>query len=380
MRHTQEMSQRTKTKLEAMKRLKSARLHPKALFRPESPLTQSTPSYADSLLVLFLLAVLSPSAGAAVFFNYDYSEAPHFDATSKASLEAASSRVTSYFTSYTASITIKVTSSNANNSTLASAGSAFPSTGSVGFANRGIVGTKIISNGASDPNGTAFDGEVDVNFHHNWDFDDDIAAGSFDFQSTMMHELLHAVGFSSSITEDGEDPFGTQPGNPGAWAPFDEFVADADVRIIGTDAILDEDDWLGARSDGAGTAPPADGLYFAGPQAVAANGGHFVPLYSPDPWEDGSSGSHLDDDYFTGEDALLMNAATNTGPGIRSLSSIEIGILKDIGFTAVPEPWHYSGVVSGSLVAYSLMRRKRRASALRHWGHSQGINRRKRAG
>ena len=308
-----------------------------------------------------LLCVVSPTATAAVLFDYDFTAAPHFDATSMASLQAASSRVESIFASYTATIKIKVTSSNENSSTLASAGSAFPTTGSIGFANRGIVGTKILTNGDSDPNGSEFDGLVDVNFNHSWDFDDDIAAGSFDFQSTMMHELVHAVGFSSSITEDGEDPFGTTPGNAGAWAPFDEFVADADVRIIGANGILDEDDWSGASSDGAGTVPPADGLYFAGPNAVAANSGHPIPLYSPSTWEDGSSGSHLDDDYYTGDQTLLMNAATNTGPGIRSLSSIEIAILKDIGFTAVPEPWHSSLATGAFLIVYILGRGLRRS-------------------
>ena len=306
------------------------------------------------LLQTVLLSVTSLDGKAAVFFDFDFTAAPHFDATSMASLQTAADRVESIFSAYSATINIKVSSSNANNSTLASAGSAFPSSGTVGFANRGIVGTKILTNGVSDPNGGSFDGEVDVNFHHNWDFDDDIATGSFDFQSTMMHELVHAVGFSSSITEDGEDPFGTTPGNAGAWAPFDAFVADADVRIIGANGILDEDDWLGARSDGAGTAPPADGLYFAGPNAVAANSGHPVPLYSPETWEDGSSGSHLDDDYFTGDETLLMNAATNTGPGIRSLSSIEIAMLKDIGFTAVPEPWHTSLAFSLLLILFIL--------------------------
>jgi hypothetical protein len=232
------------------------------------------------LLIPSLLIVISSPARAAVFFGFDYTAAPHFNASSMASLEAASSRIESLFATNSANINIKMTSSNENNSTLASAGSAYPSTGSIGFANRGIIETKIITNGASDPNGNVFDGEINVNFHHDWDFDDDVAPESYDFQSTMMHELLHAVGFLSSISEDGDDPFGTTPGNAGAWTPFDEFVADADVRIIGSDAILDEDDWLGARSDGAGTAPAVDGLYFAGPHAIAANGGHPVPLLS----------------------------------------------------------------------------------------------------
>ncbi len=313
--------------------------------------------------LVFFLALISPSVEAAVSFDFDYTAAPHFDATSKASLEAASSRVESLFSAYTATINIKVSSINENSDTLAAAGSAFPSTGTIGFANRGIVGTKILTNGASDPNGSSFDGEVDVNFHHDWDFDDDIGAGSFDFQSTMIHELIHAVGFASSITEDGEDPFGTTPGDPGAWAPFDEFIADEDVRIIAANGILDDEDWFGASTDGTGSIPPADGLYFVGPIAVAANGGQPIPLYSPTTWEEGSSVSHLDDDFFLGEAAKLMNAATNTGPGIRSLSAIEIAMLKDIGFTAIPEPWFFPFASIGLATLSAFTRRARQASA-----------------
>ena len=45
----------------------------------------------------------------------------------------------------------------------------------------------------------------------------------------------------------------------------------------------------------------------------------------------------MDDDYFNGTIAaeLLMNSATGAGPGIRTFSAIEIGILKDIGYTAI---------------------------------------------
>lgn len=318
---------------------------------------------AGLLLLTSFLNIGSTSTMAGVFFTFDFTEAPHFDPTSVASLQAASSRVESLFSSYTATVNLKVTSSNENSGTLASAGSAYPPTGTVGFANRGIVGTKILSNGTSDPNGSEFDGEVDVNFYHDWDFGDTIAPNNYDFQSTMIHELIHAVGFSSSISENGQDPFGTEPGSPGVWAPFDEFVADADIRIIGPDAILDDDDWFGAYTDGAGTIPPADGLYFVGPNAMAANGDQPVPLYSPDIWEEGSSGSHLDDEFFTGEEALLMNAAANTGLGIRTLSPIEIGILQDIGFTAVPEPWQYPLTFIGFLMISVFRKRLRNATA-----------------
>ena len=39
-------------------------------------------------------------------------------------------------------------------------------------------------------------------------------------------------------------------------------------------------------------------MRFTGPQATAANGGIAPRLYAPNPWEPGSSYSHLDDDTF----------------------------------------------------------------------------------
>ena len=317
----------------------------------------STTKWGDLIFLSCLLTLAPQSAMAQIDFNFDFSAAPHFNADSIASLESAASRVESLFSPYNATIEIKVSSVSEDNSFLAAAGSAFPSAGSVGFSNQGIIATKILTQGASDPNGAAFDGEVDVNFYHTWDYDDDIAPGSFDFQSTLMHELLHTVGFSSSISEEGNDAYGTEPDDPGIWTPFDEFVADSKVRIIGANGVLDEDDWLLASTDGTGSTPPSDGLYFAGPFALAANGGHPIPLYSPEVWESGSSGSHLDDNFFTGNQALLMNAATGTGPGIRNISPIEIAILKDIGFTAVPEPSTWATVASIGIGIWLIIRR-----------------------
>jgi hypothetical protein len=61
-----------------------------------------------------------------------------------------------------------------------------------------------------------------------------------------------------------------------------------------------------------------------------------VPLYTPDPWEQGSSGGHLDDTTFTGNQEKLMNANAGKGLGVRVISGTELGILADLGYTVVP--------------------------------------------
>ncbi len=49
--------------------------------------------------------------------------------------------------------------------------------------------------------------------------------------------------------------------------------------------------------------------------------------------------SHLNDNYYNGSSDLrpemLMNAASDTGPGVTKLSDIEIGIMADLGYKMV---------------------------------------------
>lgn len=303
--------------------------------------------------ILLTLGISSLSASAAVSFNFDYSASAEFmgNATARASLEDAANTVGGFF-AHTATIDIRVTSSNANTSTLASAGSAFSNSGSAGFGNRGIVGTKIL--GGVDANGAQADGTVDVNFFHNWNFGDTIGASELDFKSTIIHELIHAVGFSSSIFQNGSDPFGNAAGTPnGFWAPFDRFIGDATGAIIDPSTFtLDSARWNAASVGGTG----ASGLRFLGVNAVAANGGNPVFIYSPTTWSDGSSGSHLDDDFYMG--THITEAAAGSGPGIRTLSAIERGILQDIGFTLTPEPSSTALLGFGSLALILVRRRK----------------------
>lgn len=63
-----------------------------------------------------------------------------------------------------------------------------------------------------------------------------------------------------------------------------------------------------------------------------------VPLYTPAEYSSSSVG-HLDDETVKDADPnsinakKLMNAADGEGLGVRTLSPVEIGILKDLGYT-----------------------------------------------
>lgn len=226
--------------------------------------------------------------------------------------------------------------SSPSSSTLASAGSDLSDTGAGFFAT--VVQQKIQS--GVDANGSAADGEISWNFGNPWAFGTTVSGTEYDFTSTAMHELLHTFGFLS---------YTDQPGyNTGrSWTVFDRYLVTSD----GIAVIADSYRWRSAYD--ANLTGGNGGLFFGGPNAVAVYGGP-VPIYTPDPWESGSSTSHLDDDTFTGTDTLLMNALTETGPGIRVISPVELAILTDLGYR-VSDPAPLSAIV---LIGFGFLRRR----------------------
>lgn len=201
---------------------------------------------------------------------------------------------------------------------LASAGSALAG-GEPGYWNT-VVQRKLLS--GVDPNGAAADGEITWNFGYSWGLGDTVGADEYDFQSTAMHELLHSFGFLSMTSEPGD--------NTGRlWTTLDRYLVTAGGRHpINRNLEWDTDyDGYLIGQDG--------GLYLGGRHARAAYGAA-VPIYTPSPWWEGSSGSHTDDVTFAGAGQLMMNAMTGTGPAARLLSALEVGILRDLGYTMVP--------------------------------------------
>lgn len=222
-------------------------------------------------------------------------------------------------------------------STLASAGSDLVSY-DPGFLQT-VAQKKILS--GIDPNGSASDGTISWNFGPGWAFGDSVPGNQYDFQSTAMHELLHTLGFLSYVDEAGA--------NTGRiWTDFDSHLVTSD----GT-AVIDGD-YVWNTAYNSNLTGGNGGLYFGGPNAVAAYGG-LVPIYTPRSWSAGSSMSHLDDSTFVGANRQLMNARSGTGPGIRIISPIEAAVLQDLGYTMAPGP----GVSALMFVGLVLFRRRR---------------------
>lgn len=286
-------------------------------------------------------------AGPLVQFNFVYRRgAQLWTPAARSALESVATMLASEFeVSAPIILTFDVTGEfSILPSSLASAGSDLISS-DPGFYPT-VVQHKILT--GLDANGAAPDGEINWNFGYAWAFSGPVLGSQYDFRSTAMHELLHTLGILSNVSEPGQNTYRD-------WTAFDQFIATAD----GVSPINADFTWNTAYDTN--LVSGNGGLFFIGPNAVAAYG-RPVPLYTPSLWESGSSMSHLDDRTFVGANQQLMNAQADKGTGVRELSDIERGILKDLGYTLVGDPGALAFIFFGFVVRRRPTRPRRRAS------------------
>ena len=259
-----------------------------------------------------------------VTFTFIYgSGSAYFTPEARAALQAEAAVLASYIVVTTpVNVTYEVTGeSTPDSDVLAYADSTFYYDT---VFNDSVVQQKILT--GIDQNGAAADGEITVNFANPWAFGSDVGPDEYDFESVALHELVHTLGFASRVSAPRV--------NYTKWRVFDSFI----VTSSGVHVIASDGTWNSAYD--ANLTGGNGGLYFGGPNAVAAYGG-LVPLYTPNPFLSGSSISHLDDSTFTGVNSQLMNAYVEPGPASRTLSPVELGILEDLGYTVTPQPQNY---------------------------------------
>jgi hypothetical protein len=152
---------------------------------------------------------------------------------------------------------------------------------------------------------------------------DPVPFNKWDFVTVVLHEIGHGLGFAGSFT--------TVSAGIGRW--------DSSLNV-GIPAI-----YTRFVRDGAGTAitsytsPSAalattlqggtSGVFWTGRFGTAGNSGVQPTLYSPNPWEQGSSFSHFNQATYETE---LMKPALPNGVAIHTPGTRTLGVLRDIGW------------------------------------------------
>ena len=147
--------------------------------------------------------------------------------------------------------------------------------------------------------------------------DGNCPSDSYDLESIILHELGHGLGF---LSNDSYDPiFGY--GSIDQPTPFDAYAQLPDGR-----RLMD----LDSPSLELGKAL-VNPLVWSGKNAIAANNGIKPLLYTPNPYELGSSISHLDEQSFasSGENAV-MTPNLAAGEVFHAPGSLLLAMLQDM--------------------------------------------------
>jgi hypothetical protein len=140
-----------------------------------------------------------------------------------------------------------------------------------------------------------------------------VPLGTFDFTSIVLHELGHGLGFVSSMRVSGQQGFygfGTKFN-----AIFDKFLQSGEGKnLIDTLAFKNPSNVLR-------NSLVSEDIFFVGPNTQSDVKENKALIYAPNPWESGSSISHLDDDKYGngGINSLMTPTASlrekNLNPG-----------------------------------------------------------------
>ena len=196
------------------------------------------------------------------------------------------------------------------------------------FNEPGIVRGLVFQHGTTgvDPFATEVDGFAEFNFGLNWNSDLGApASNEFDLFSIALHELTHALGFTSSI-----DSFGDSVLSSGGRTMFDTLLEDGSGNPLiggpnGTDFVLDP------------SVLTSDDVF------INVGNGERFKIDARAPFTPGTSIGHLDP-FQPGSNVSISGGTTVFGRGDtrRVYDTGDLAVLSAIGWNlntvAVPEP------------------------------------------
>jgi hypothetical protein len=156
----------------------------------------------------------------------------------------------------------------------------------------------------------------------NWHFGEGPApADEFDFTTVVMHELGHGLFFSGLAAQNGTIATIQFDGSPGA---YDRFTENKGGKKLLTFPDLSAQLYNQLTSNN---------VFFDSQRVRNANNGKRAKLFAPNPFQGGSSYSHLNENSFPNGNAnSLMTPFLGEGETIRSPGAITKAIAKDVGW------------------------------------------------
>jgi hypothetical protein len=172
-------------------------------------------------------------------------------------------------------------------------------------------------------------------------------ANEVDFETTSLHELGHGLGFFATLDADDPGVGGCAMGR-GCYG-FDGYFGKLLPGIFDTDVVAcpnthfltpgatgsGQSAYYGDKSTALHAALTSNNICWNGASGIAGAGGVRPKLYAPATWEEGSSGSHLDEaTYIPGSNPnALMDPQLPAATAIHSPGPITTGVMADIGWT-----------------------------------------------
>ena len=160
-----------------------------------------------------------------------------------------------------------------------------------------------------------------INFYYGTDSN---PGSNVDFYTIALHEVGHGLNFSGLTRSDGSYGGGTIPGI------YDRYLT------LGNGASRTRLTNMAANTDRA-SAVISNNLYFDGATTVAANSNAPAKIYAPNPYQGGSSVSHLDESTFSSPNPNELMTPQSSGV-THDAGPVGLGVFADMGWALGSAP------------------------------------------